>query len=276
LLSGAGGDDISSGYRRHFALTQERAWSWLPNAARQRMADIARATSPSSLLGRRFRKAFQYAGYDGDRRIASYFSWIEPERLFSLYGPTLREALAGEDPLAPLMQSLSDLPDDVPALQRMLYLDTRHFLADHNLSYTDRMGMVEGVEIRVPLLDVDLVAMAAGLPSNLKYRGREGKWVFKKAMEPYLPKEVIYRPKTGFGAPLRDWLKHPLRERVDELLSERSLAQRGLFDAARVREFVRLDREGVIDGTYTVFAMMCIELWCRIFLDQGQPSPTGV
>ena len=90
--------------------------------------------------------------------------------------------------------------------------------ADHNLNYTDRAGMAAGVEIRVPLLDLDLVRFATRVPARLKQRGRVGKAIFKQAMEPYLPHEVIYRPKSGFGAPLRRWLRHELRATVADTL----------------------------------------------------------
>ena len=87
--------------------------------------------------------------------------------------------------------------------------------------------MAHGVEVRVPLLDQDLVALAARLPNGMKQRGRTCKWVFRQAIEPYLPHDVIYRPKTGFGAPLRRWLRHELRPLVDDVLSAESLTRRG-------------------------------------------------
>ena len=85
--------------------------------------------------------------------------------------------------------------------------------------------------------------------------------------ERYLPKSVIYRSKAGFGAPLRDWLKNDLKELVDELLSEGSLAQRGLFKYQSVRDLIETDRRGEQDCSYPIFSLLCIELWCRIFID---------
>ena len=149
----------------------------------------------------------------------------------------------------------------------MLYLETRHFLADHNLNYTDRAGMAAGVEIRVPLLDLELVRFAAQIPVALKQRGRVGKAIFKLAMEPLLPHDVIYRPKVGFGAPLRHWLRHELRARVDDTLGAESVRKRGFFDPQAVRRLVELDRSGRIAAGYTIFALMCFELWCRHFVD---------
>ena len=94
----------------------------------------------------------------------------------------------------------------------------------------------------------------------------------KKAMEPYLPREIIYRPKSGFGAPLRYWIQHELRPMVDEVLSETSIKRRGLFDPAGVTRLISLDRSGRLDGSYLIFSLICIEIWCRIFLDQPAPD----
>ena len=268
LLSGAGGDDIFTGYRRHFALMQEKYWAWLPKNIRATIASATGHIPVGNPLGRRFAKAFKYANLDGNDRLVSYFYWINPEMLPSLYGPLLKENLITEHPSEPLKFTLSKLNKNTHPLNQMLYLEGKHFLADHNLNYTDKMGMAQGVEIRVPLLDPDLISLVSQLPIKYKQHGRIGKWIFKKAMEPYLPQEVIYRPKTGFGAPLRDWLRNELRPMVEDVLSENSLKNRGLFDPAGVRNLIRLDKKGQIDGAYTLFSMMCIEMWCRIFIDR--------
>ena len=272
LLSGAGGDDIFTGYRRHYALMQEKYWEWMPGFARNTISKAARWMPSSGSFGRRFGKALQYANLDGDERIASYFYWSRPETLKRLYGPRLREAALAVSYPAPLLASLANLSADTPKLNRMLYLEGKHFLADHNLNYTDKMSMAAGVEVRVPLLDPDLVALAARLPIEYKQNGRVGKWIFKKAMEPYLPRDIIYRPKTGFGAPLRHWLRYELRPVVEDVLSKGAIDSRGLFDSAGVQDLIKDDREGRIDGTYTIFSLICIELWCRIFIDgKGYP-----
>ncbi|SPF38007.1 Asparagine synthetase (fragment) [Syntrophobacter sp. SbD1] len=200
--------------------------------------------------------------------MVSYFNWIEPSIVSSLAGPLIKEELKDCKTANPLMRSLARLPKDVPALNRMLYLETRHFLADHNLNYTDKMSMAVGVEVRVPLLDPDLIALAASLPTKFKQNGSSGKWIFKKAAESYLPNSIIYRPKTGFGAPIRRWLRVELKPMVDDVLSEACLRGRGLFDPVGVRELIEMDRLGKIDAAYTIFSIICIELWCRIFLDR--------
>jgi asparagine synthase (glutamine-hydrolysing) len=273
LLSGAGGDDVFGGYRRHWALQFERTWAWLPQLVRKPLAVTARALAGGALPGqnntavRRAVKMFTAADASADRRLVSYFYWTPETSRRALYTEGFRERLGDVDTAAPLLASLQQLPPFSDRLQQMLYLEARHFLADHNLNYTDRTGMATGVEVRVPLLDLELVQFAAGIPSAYKQRGRMGKAIFKKAMEPYLPADVIYRPKTGFGAPLRRWLHRELASLVDDTLGRESLAARGIFEPAAVQRLVALDRAGRVDGSYLIYAVMTLELWCRRFVD---------
>ena len=89
-----------------------------------------------------------------------------------------------------------------------------------------------------------------------------------------MPHDVIYRPKTGFGAPLRYWLGNELQPLMSELVSEESISMRGIFDYAGVKKFIEDNDAGRVDGTYTIFALMCIEMWCRIFIDNSFHSGT--
>ncbi len=270
LLSGAGGDDIFSGYRRHYALQQERYWDWCPSWGRSMLAGGASLLPIGRPSLRRLRKAFEYADLNADERLVSYFYWGQPSRLEGLLSETCRRQINGKRVSEPLLQALHNIPQHREPLDRMLFLESKFFLPDHNLNYTDKMSMAVGVEVRVPLLDLDLVALAARLPVGYKQHGREGKWIFKKAMEKYLPHEVIHRPKTGFGAPLRSWLhsESKLKPLMMDVLSKEAIIQRGIFDVKAVEALIEQDAKGKVDATYTIFSMMCIELWCRIFLDE--------
>lgn len=213
-------------------------------------------------------KLFYNANASPEDRMMAHFLWSSEQVRRSLYSPEVAGELHDIDTFEPLKDSLGRIPKEQNALNKMLYLEGKHFLTDHNLNYTDKTSMASGVEVRVPLLDLELIKLATQIPPHLKQKGLTGKYIFKKAMEPYLPKDVIYRPKSGFGAPLRRWLHKELRPQVEDLLSVESLVRRGLFSPDAVRTIVDLDRSGKIDGSYTIFAVMCIELWCRIFIDQ--------
>ena len=155
-----------------------------------------------------------------------------------------------------LENSLSDLPENIPDLNRMLYLEQKHYLADHNLNYTDKMSMAAGVEVRVPLLDPNLVKLAASLPVNFKQKGAEGKWIFKKAMEGILPNDVIYRPKTGFGVPIRSWILGPLMVRIFYLSHN---SNRNWFNPKSVTKLLD-DNEKVKLMHHTIICLLCVNI----------------
>jgi asparagine synthase (glutamine-hydrolysing) len=244
----------------------ERYWAGLPVIVRTGLRKMTAQLGQGGSLQRRVTKLFAHADLAPDRRLTGYFLWADTQRLRGLFTPEHRAALAGENMEKPFEEYLATLPFGLPPLQRMLALEQRFFLADHNLLYTDKMSMAAGVEVRVPFLDNELVRLANALPPRFKQRGREGKWILKKAMEPHLPREVIYRPKTGFGAPLRQWLRHELKELVDDTLSAATLRKRGLFDPTAVSNLIAEDRAGRVDAAYTILGLMCIEIWCRQFL----------
>ncbi len=273
LLSGAGGDDVFTGYRRHVAVNYERYWRWLPQSVRSGLERMTASANQRKPLFRRLAKLSSGAGLAGDARLANYFLWAKEAQLLGLYTPEFRAQLGKPAAADPMLQFLKPLPSSISPLDRMLALEQRFFLADHNLNYTDKMSMAAGVEVRVPFLDTDLVEFAARIPARLKQRGNEGKWVLKKAMEPYLPRDVIYRPKSGFGAPLRRWMRIELRDLLADLLGTQSLRQRGLFDSAAVQRLIQANDEGKVDASYTLLSLMCIELWCRKFIDQGLATP---
>jgi asparagine synthase (glutamine-hydrolysing) len=152
---------------------------------------------------RRIAKLMDGAGLDRDERITNYFRWMKHRDTLKLYTPEVRARLLQVEAEAPMLAFMKRLPARVSPLQKMLTLEQRFFLADHNLLYTDKMSMAAGVEVRVPFLDIELVEFSSRIPDNMKQRGKVGKWVLKKAMENMLPHDIVYRPKTGFGVPLR-------------------------------------------------------------------------
>ena len=267
LLSGAGGDDLFTGYRRHYALQLERYWGWLPKSVRTGLKGITKNLNTDNSINRRIVKMFNGAGLNSRDRLINYFRWSDDSLLQSLYSPEFRQQLAGSNSNQVMQDFLEPILTSASSLDQMLALEQRFFLTDHNLNYTDKMSMAAGVETRVPFLDLDLVNFAARIPDKFKQKGSVGKWVLKKAMEPYLPKEVIYRPKTGFGAPLRTWIKHDLQELLRDTLSPDSLNKRGLFSSKAVQQLILDNNNNKIDASYTLFSLLCIEIWCRHYID---------
>ena len=263
LLSGTGGDDLFTGYRRHVAVHYEKYWNWLPEGARAGLESVTKRLDQRRPMFRKLGKLFNGAALNSDARLVNYFAWARREELEAFYTPEFRGAISNLTSMSPMLKFLEGLPKSMSPLGRMLVLEQRFFLADHNLNYTDKMSMAEGVETRVPFLDLELVEFAGSIPVSLKQRGFEGKWPLKKAMEPYLPREVIYRPKSGFGVPLRHWMRFELREMLGDLLSDESLNKRKLFEPVAVRKLIDANDCGKVDGAYTLFSMLCIETYLR-------------
>jgi asparagine synthase (glutamine-hydrolysing) len=271
LLSGTGGDDIFSGYRRHLAVTFEKYWEMIPSSVGRLLKNVAANFPKKNTNLRRIAKVLEYADIKGDEKIISYFNWIDPKQLMSLYTQENREEIINSKLSQPLLMSIKNLNEKIPALNKMLYLEGKHFLADHNLNYTDKMSMATGVEVRVPLLDLNLIKFATSLPIRFKQNGNTGKWVFRKCMEKYIPHDIIYRKKTGFGAPVRHWIRGPLQPLCNELLSEQNINKRGFFNYDSINKLICKDMVGQIDASYTIFSLMCIELWCQNFIDKTIP-----
>ncbi|MDA9993923.1 asparagine synthase (glutamine-hydrolyzing) [Burkholderiales bacterium] len=267
LLSGCGGDDLFTGYRRHTALGYEKYWDWLPQLCLTGLKNLTRRLNQRYALSRRLRKTFSASGLDKDERLINYFRWTDRSDLTSLYSLEFKSALGSSVTEDPMMRFLDNLPEGLTAMERMLFLEQRFFLSDHNLIYTDKMGMAAGVEIRVPFLDMDLAEFSASIPMQFKMQHGQVKVILKKVMENFLPTDIVYRPKTGFGVPLRRWLRGELRELVADTLSRSSIVERGLFDPGAIKRLVVLNDKGKLDASYTLLSIVCIELWCRRFLD---------
>lgn len=272
LLSGAGGDDIFSGYRRHVALQNEHWWEWMPKPIRNGLRVLTKVFPSSRPFGRRLQKLFEYADLSSDERLLRYFAWVSEKYARTLFQDDFCNELGNHDPFDVMRNVLSSYTAGADRLDKMLFLDRRYFLADHNLNYTDKMGMACGIEIRVPLIDIDLVRLAWRIPSDFKLRKITGKYIFKRAMESYLPKDVIYRPKTGFVAPVREWLSGPLRKQVRDVLSPEALNRRGWFSPASVQNlFDDLDKQRN-DVPYLIWSLYTLEEWARMFIDGERPE----
>jgi asparagine synthase (glutamine-hydrolysing) len=238
----------------------------MPRRLRDFLAGVGGRLPGRPPLLRRLAKLLTAGNIEGDAQLASYFDWASARTVRNLFVPELARTLNEE----PLLDALQSMPAMVTPLQRMLLLEQRYFLGDHNLNYTDKMSMAAGVEARVPFLDPDLMALAARIPDRFRQHGAESKWVLKKAMEGTLPNDVIYRPKRGFGVPLRAWLRGPLKSMLHDQLSTDTLRKRGLFDPYAVSQLVSENEMGRADNAGSILSLMCIELWCQVFIDSDR------
>ena len=268
LLSGVGGDDLFSGYRRHAAIQMEPWWTWVPQGIRKLAPDVVEGLDSRVSSIRRLKRFLTNAVHDPEVRMAGYLCQIAEGDAVKLFRAGLRNELLGDTAVRPIVEFIREIPSSRSRLQKMLAVDQRFFLSDHNLNYTDKMAMAAGVEVRVPFLDDALVNFAGEIPDNLKFRRSTSKWILREAMKPYLPKQILRRPKTGFGLPIRRWVRYELREMISTYLSSECIRSRGIFDSVAIQDLVRKNDAGIVDGAYTLFALLCFEIWCQLFIDK--------
>ena len=197
-----------------------------------------------------------------EERMMGYFNWINEETLKNLFiEPNNYDCSSYFKKLKNYIEK------EKSDLNKMLFWELNTFLTDHNLNYTDKLSMAAGVEVRVPFLDTELVEFSTKIPEELKLKGNETKYILKKVAEKYLPKEVIYRPKTGFGAPIRDWILNDMDFLIKDYLSKESINKRGLFDYKKISNLLEENKKGIIDASYPIWSLLAIESWMRQFYD---------
>lgn len=267
LIGGTAGDDLFSGYRRHQALNIEKYIKVLPYFIVSLVQGAVKILPSHLPAFRRLKKIVSNLHQTPIKRQLSYFSWLPENTVRSLFTNDWNDYLKNYNPFEYFYKVGNDLDKQTSDLDRMLFWELKTFLVDHNLNYTDKLGMAVGVEARVPFLDLDLVEFSQSIPTSLKMKGKETKYILKKVAERYLPHEVIYRPKTGFGAPLRKWITSDLQPMIDERLSIDRIKARGIFNPIAVWDLINQNKSGKIDASYSIWALLAIESWCMQFVD---------
>jgi asparagine synthase (glutamine-hydrolysing) len=266
-LSGDGGDELFAGYNR-YQLTQRfwRSLSLMPRAMRKGAAAALTAVRPDrwtqllSALPSRLRppqagdkvhKAASVLRLDSAdavyRRLVSHW---EPSEIM----PQAREPKSILDD----QTLMKDFPDLLP---RMQFLDLVTYLPDDILTKVDRASMAVALEARVPLIDHRVVEFAWRLPENVKVRNGTSKWILRQVLYRHVPPELIERPKMGFGIPLGEWLRGPLRDWAETLLGEQRLREAGLVDAAMVRRYWQDHLDGRRNWQYLLWDVLMLEAW---------------
>jgi asparagine synthase (glutamine-hydrolysing) len=155
----------------------------------------------------------------------------------------------------------------VTFLEKQQYYDVKNYLQGL-LQLEDRMSMAVSIESRVPLCDHRIVEFAARLPGGYKIRGGETKYLERKAVEPFLPGEIVYRKdKKGFSTPLDEWFDGPLRPWIEEILNEKDVKKRGILDWQKVKQLLRTHFEGRQPMANRIWSLLSVEMWHRCFID---------
>ncbi len=272
MLSGMGGDEVFAGYPRQMAMKIAGVFDPVPQLLRRSLMKTVEYALPGGMPGRltaplrNAKKFARSAALNFEERYLGYETYFTDEAKARLYTDDLREATRGVDAYCAHRVYFARVKNAAP-LNQLLYVDLKTFLPCLNLMTTDKTSMAANLEVRVPFLNQEMLELAARMPPDLKLRGLKRKYILKRAAENLLPREVVWRKKAGFGAPIRSWLRGALRPMVDDLLSEETLTRRGLFRPEEVRRIIDLNLSGREDYNLQVFQLLTLELWHREFID---------
>ncbi|HVS83657.1 MAG TPA: asparagine synthase (glutamine-hydrolyzing) [Pyrinomonadaceae bacterium] len=272
MLSGMGGDEVFAGYPRQMAMKVAGAIDPLPDLLRRPLMKTLEHVLPGGLPGkltaplRNAKKFARSAALSFEARYLGFQTYFNDKAKARLYSDELRNATSGMDAYSAHRRYFSRVKNAAP-LNQMLYVDLKTFLPCLNLMTTDKTSMAANLEVRVPFLNQEMLELAARMPPDLKLRGLKRKYILKRAMERLLPREIVWRKKAGFGAPIRSWLRGPLRPMVEDLLSEETVKSRGLFRPEEVRRVIDANLSGREDYNLQVFQLLNLELWQRAFID---------
>src|SRR6516165_3831200 len=265
-LSGDGGDEVFAGYRRYrWHCFEEQIRRVVPASLRRPLFGTIGALYPKLDWAPRPLRAKATLLELARETIEAYFSSVSicgtglRRRLFS---PTLTRELQGYDSVEVLRSHMRRCSSEDP-LSQVQYADFKTYLPGDILTKVDRASMANSLEVRVPLLDHTFVEWAAGLPSHFKLHGREGKHVFKAALEPHVSDEILYRPKQGFAVPLAAWFRRPLRRRLRDTLGGPVLHDSGLFNMATVEMLVDQHQAGELDHSAVLWSLSMMEAFLR-------------
>ena len=264
-LSGDGGDENLAGYRRYrWHLYEQRLRSLLPLSVRRPLfGTLGRLYPKADWAPRVFRAKSTFEALARDD-IEGYFhsvSVLGDSIRAKLFSDEFRRDLQGYQAVEVFRGHARNAPEH--PLSRVQYLDLKTYLVGDILTKVDRASMAHGLEVRVPILDPQLVEWMAGLSPDLKLRGREGKYLFKQSLESRLPQEILYRPKMGFAVPLASWFRGPLRERVRSALLGPAMQESGIFDSGFLRQMVDQHQSGRRDFSSPIWTLLMFEAFLR-------------
>lgn len=267
-LGGDGGDELFGGYETYVADALARRWfDGRPAVWRKALAALLGGVRPRDRKKGFVNKSKRFAEGLMQNAALGHARWrmfLTEERRSALFTPEARAAFTRRADAH--IRHLFDLAGPRDPLARSLYVDLKSYLCDDILTKVDRMSMAVSLEARVPYLDLDLVALAFEVPSELKLQGSRTKAILKDVAARHVPPECVYRPKEGFSIPIKQWLRTTLRPLMEDLLDPARLRRRGLFNPACVEEMKRQHLAGTHNHSHLLWSLMVFEAWADQWL----------
>ena len=265
-LSGDGGDEMFAGYRRYrWHMNEERLRGKLPLSLRRPLFGTLGFLYPKADWAPRIFRAkttFQALARNSVEAYLHSVSICSAEQRQAMFSSALKQQLQDYAVDSVFTEHAANCTSNDP-LSLIQYLDMKTYLVGDILTKVDRASMAHSLEVRVPLLDHPLAEWASGLAREQKQRGQEGKYVLKKAFEPFLPHDVLYRPKMGFGVPLANWFRGPLKNRLRQDLLEGGLAETGLFNQHYLERLVNEHQSGLRDHSAPLWSLLMFQTTIR-------------
>ena len=265
-LSGDGADEYFSGYRRHrWHMNEEKVRGFLPYAIRGPVFGFLGNLYPKMDWAPKFLRAkttFQAIGRDSVSAYLHTVSILSDDMRDKLFSDEFKQSLQGYNAIEVFRRHAAKAPSKHP-LSLIQYLDLKTYLVGDIHTKVDRASMANSLEVRAPLLDHKFIEWVSGLNPNLKLHGQQSKYILKKAMEPYLPNDVLYRSKMGFSVPLAEWFRGPLKQRVQDSLLGESMQQCGFFNMDYIKHLVTQHQSGLRDYSAPIWTLLMFDAFQR-------------
>jgi asparagine synthase (glutamine-hydrolysing) len=265
-LSGDGGDEVFAGYRRYrWHMNEERVRGMIPRFARRHLFGTMGALYPKLDWAPRIFRAKSTLEAIARESLDAYLHSVSilPNDLHGkLFSAEFKRKLQGYQSKEVFRQHAENCDTDDP-LSMIQYIDMKTYLPGDILTKVDRASMAHSLEVRVPLLDSEFTQWACTLPSSLKLRRGEGKYIFKKALENNVPDDILYRDKMGFAVPLASWFRGPLKATVQERLASGAMKESGIFDMAYIESLLAQHASGERDHSPPIWALLVFEGFYR-------------
>jgi asparagine synthase (glutamine-hydrolysing) len=266
-LGGDGGDEIFAGYPMYLGHKVAGVYDSIPKILRSGLIEPIVNRLPVSTANLSFDyKAKRFVAAAKYDTVTRHHSWFGSFSIDAQRDLLSKDLAASTGDIYRDAKDLLKITDAATEIERMQFLDMNFYMAEDILTKVDRASMAVSLEVRAPLLDPRVAEYAAGLPLEYKLRGRQGKYILKKAVEDLLPKEILKRPKKGFGIPIAEWLKNRLNPLMHDLLAPQRLKDQGFFDAEYVQKLIKEHESGAASHHKQLWTLLVFQLWFDNFL----------
>jgi asparagine synthase (glutamine-hydrolysing) len=264
-LSGEGSDEIFGGYPTYFGIELAKHYLRLPRMLRdqlvRRLTFLLPLSSGAVPMGLFLRRFFSHVERNAAERHQIWFGMLSPQELEAVWAHKSNPDANDRSPIFEPLDAVTCGGNCENDLAQALYLDFSLYLPDDLLVKIDRASMACSLELRTPFLDHRLIEFAARLPATMKVRHFQLKYLLRKAVEPWLPRDIVYRQKRGFSVPTASLLRNELKPMLNEMFSESRLEAQGLFNPTFAQRIMKEHQEGKADHRKILWTLLAFQLW---------------